>query len=299
MFAKFGWTLWAIAPVLVLAFHFGPGQKYDKRDKASRLLTVARIFEAQANKLQTKAYEQQLATLEARQQFLLHNDEASQKKLDESTLLEQKAYAEASDAWKDLSNQYQQIETLLADQPEANQVRLSRAAALVRAGEVFNGIDELHGVLDELTESNNEQSPLGVAVREELAAANYYGARLLREEGQPAELWKQVSETSRQQFRYLAEQAKDPSMQPVMNRTGQDRNNESIAGNLQRNLERVLDLEQSDRSELVGKPTPKDSPRGRRPGDGEPRKRPGRGPRPGTEPGGNGASGMLEIGPGW
>lgn len=48
-----------------------------------------------------------------------------------------------------------------------------------------------------------------------------------------------------------------------------------LASNLQTNVERVLDLEQSDRSELVGKPIPKDSPRGRRPGDGEPGKRPG------------------------
>ncbi len=150
---------------------------------------------------------------------------------------------------------------------------MARGRSLVRSGEVFNGIEALQQTLMEATEGENPDGKLATAAREELAAANYYGARLLREEGRSSEVWKQVSETSRQQFRYLAE------------RTSKEHDAE-LATNLQKNLERVLDLEQLDRSELIGRPIPKDSPRGRRPGDGEPSKQKGIGPRPdGDRPG--------------
>ncbi len=285
MIAKLGWSLWAIAPVIALAFHFGPGQEMLKRDIAVDRFSLARADDAAANKLQEIAYAAQFKTIDARQALLIDDTEENRTKLEIASQTEQAAYSAASDAWKIAADGYQEAAALLESGPQAKQVKWLRGRALVRSGEVFNGIEELQASLDEATREGQTDRELATAAREELAAAHYYGARLLREEGRATELWRQVSETSRQQYRFLAEQT-SRALQP------------QHASNLQRNVERVLDLEQSDRSELIGRPIPKDSPRGRRPGDGEPGKRPGRGPRPGDRPG-NGASGMLEIGPGW
>ncbi len=286
MIAKMGWSVWAVTPALILAFHFGPGQKLLRRDVAVDRMTEARNQESEAIQLQAVAYQTQFKTLEARQRLLTDDSELNRGQLELASQAEQKAYATASDAWKNVADRYQEIETLLEESPKAKQVKWLRGRALVRSGEVFNGIEELQATLDEATQDGKTETALAIAAREELAAAHYYGARLLREEGRSSELWRQISETSRQQYRYLAENTAQDS-QPL------------LASNLQRNLERVLDLEQLDRSELVGRPIPKDSPRGRRPGDGEPGKKPGRGPRPNGDRPGNGASGMLEIGPGW
>ena len=285
MLAKFGWSFWAIAPALALAFHFGPGQAMLKRDLAADRFAMARIEDAAASKLQEVAYEAQFKTFEARRKLLLDDSEANRTQVEQASQEEQAAYTAASDAWKNVADRYQEATTLLEGSPQAKQVKWLRGRALVRSGEVFNGIEELQSVLDEATQEGKSGNALATAAREELAAAHYYGARLLREEGRASDLWRQVSETSRQQYRFLAEQTSKVSQS-------------KLASNLQRNVERVLDLEQADRSELIGRPIPKESPRGRRPGDGEPGKRPGRGPRPGARPG-NGASGMLEIGPGW
>lgn len=286
-----GWSAWAMLPVLGLAFHFGPGQTLLNRDLAISQMGAAEVAEQAATELQSQAYEAQFATLAARDQLLEDDNEENRARVEQLMNAEQQAYAAASDAWKTAAESYQQVESLLEGTFEANQVRLLRSRALVRAGEVFNGIDELESTLAAALEESTGGEPdpqaalLVVAAREELAAAHYYGARLLREEGRAPDVWKQVSETSRQQFRYLAEQTAMSSAPEV-------------SRNLQRNLERVLDLEQQDRSELVGRPIPKDSPRARRPGDGEPSKRPGIGPPRGDQPG-SGASGMMEIGDGW
>jgi hypothetical protein len=286
-----GWSAWAMLPVLGLAFHFGPGQSLLNRDLAVTLMRVAQAAEQEAAELQSQAHEAQFATLAARDRLLADDSDENRAWVEQRMNAEQQAYASASDAWKATAECYEQVESLLEGTFEANQVRLLRSRALVRAGEVFNGIDELESTLDAaleesvLTNPDPHAADLVLAAREELAAAHYYGARLLREEGRAPDVWKQVSETSRQQFRYLAEHT-----------AGGDA--PDVSRNLQRNLERVLDLEQQDRSELVGKPIPKDSPRARRPGDGEPGRRPGVGPPRGDQPG-SGASGMMEMGDGW
>jgi hypothetical protein len=292
MLRIWGWSLWAVVPVLAMVFHFGPGQSLMKRDTAVDRLAIAERAEEVAEELQSAAHEAQLATLQARDKNERDGTDITRAELDRLLALEQKAYAAASDAWKEAADRYHEVEMLLEGSKTANQIRWLRGRALVRAGEVFNGIDELQATLDEALsdptskDASGKASSLVQATREELAAANYYGARLLREEGRSADIWRQVSDTSRQQFRYLAEGASKLSQAEA-------------AQSLQRNLERVLDLEQQDRSELVGKPIPKDSPRARRPGDGEPKRgRPGVGPPRGDQPA-NGASGMMEIGAGW
>lgn len=292
MLRIWGWSLWAILPILAVAFHFGPGQSLMKRDLAIDRLAIANRAELLAEQLQTVAYQAQLETLLAREQNELEKSGAADSELDKLLADEQTAYAAASDAWKEAAERYHEAEMLLEGSQWANQARWLRGRALVRAGEVFNGIEELQAILDQSLQDqqsgnlDSDSSELIQATREELAAANYYGARLLREEGKPADVWRQVSDMSRQQFRYLAENASNQSQFEAAN-------------SLQRNLERVLDLEQQDHAELVGKPTPKDSPRARRPGDGEPQRgRPGVGPPRGERPG-VGASGLMEIGDGW
>jgi hypothetical protein len=292
MLRIWGWSLWAIVPVLAVAFHFGPGQSLMKQDTAVDRLAIAERAESVAEELQAVAHAAQLATLEAREKNEKEDSDLTRAELEKLLAKEQAAYAAASDAWKEAAERYHEVEMLLEGSKTANQVRWLRGRALVRAGEVFNGIDELQATLDEALSdqhsdgTSGKTSMLVQATREELAAANYYGARLLREEGRSADIWRQVSDSSRQQFRYLAEGASEQSQTEAAN-------------SLQRNLERVLDLEQQDRSELVGKPIPKDSPRARRPGDGEPQRgRPGVGPPRGDQPA-NGASGMMEIGAGW
>ncbi len=285
MIAKLGWSFWAIAPALALAFHFGPGQKMLKRDVAADRFAAARVQDKAASKLQQLAYEAQFKTIEARRKLLIEDNDANRIGVERALQEEQAAYTAASDAWKNVADQYQEIATLLDGTSQAKQVKWLQGRALVRSGEVFNGMEVLESALSEALDDGESGSELALVTRQELAAAHYFGARLLREEGRASDLWRQVSESSRQQYRFLAEQ------------TSKERNPE-LASNFQKNVERVLDLEQSDRSEFIARPIPKDSPRGLRPGDGVPGKRPGRGPRQGERPG-NGASQLLEIGPGW
>lgn len=288
MWKVWAWSAWAVLPVFGLAFHFGPGQALMKRDLAVDQLQAARALETDAANLQQIAYDAQFKTLAAREKFLEDASDENRRQVDELLKAEQSAYAEASDAWKATADRYQQVETLLEETQAADQVRLLRGRALVRAGEVFNGIEALQATYDSVS-TNTSDDPsvarVALAAREELAAAHYYGARLLREEGRAADVWRQVSEVSRQQFRYLAEHASSDTPGDA-------------AHNLQRNVERVLDLEQQDQSELIGRPIPKDSPRARRPGDGQPGQRRGIGPPRGDQPN-PGASGMMEIGDGW
>lgn len=292
MWKVWAWSAWAVLPVFALAFHFGPGQSLMKRDLAVDQMQAARSLESEAERLQQLAYEAQFETLAAREKLSQSDTESNRQQVEQLFKAEQEAYAAASDAWKVAAERYQQVESLLGDSSTANPVRWLRGRALVRAGEVFNGIEELQATYDAVagdSKTDPQAAQLALAAREELAAAHYYGARLLRQEGRAADVWRNVSEVSRQQFRYLAERAESNSSTS---------NNSLIAQNLQRNVERVLDLEQQDQSELVGRPIPKDSPRARRPGDGQPGKRPGKGPPRGDQPG-NGATDMMEIGDGW
>ncbi|NDG63565.1 MAG: hypothetical protein EBY29_08895, partial [Planctomycetes bacterium] len=69
------------------------------------------------------------------------------------------------------------------------------------------------------------------------------------------------------------------------------------AKNYQRNLELVLNLEQSSLVDLQGKPLPKDSPRAGKPGN-RPGNKPGKSKKPPREDG-RGAGGAEEIRDGW
>ena len=42
------WTLWALVPIGLLAFHFGPGQAAYREDKAAKLVARAEGLQAEA-----------------------------------------------------------------------------------------------------------------------------------------------------------------------------------------------------------------------------------------------------------
>ncbi|EMI18252.1 secreted protein [Rhodopirellula maiorica SM1] len=357
------WLLWLVLPVFVLAYHYGPGQIWLARDRAAAMIRQAEARAGVATEAQSAAYEAQLHLLDARRAaFAADVDWQTQvehplaKAVLTATEKQNSAYANASELWHATAERYgQAIETLLKVETVANQkhdhaelpqsdrqllesLRWAEARAMVRSGEVFNGIEQLQALLDLRVAEAHQRAASAVhpastagnrsdrdrdshalpidAIREELAAAQYVGARLLREEGRPPEVWRPVANAARQHYRYLSANAigvdaeqvvsvaarREPSGQ---NRTssplppGGSRRTEnqvddlSAAGNaptnldrsqrMQRNLEQVLNLEQSVSDQLEGLPLPRNAPLARRPGDGEPGDQPG-GKQPGRGP---------------
>ncbi|MCE7972742.1 MAG: hypothetical protein DYG92_00225 [Leptolyngbya sp. PLA1] len=280
------WTLWAIAPVVAAAYHFGPGQKHYLADRAAGVLARAEREQQDAMTLQETAYQSHLRALEARAAAFGSDDPTLHDKAKHAGAVEQDAYAAAATAWQRVADTLGGAEALIDDQDHSlrQRVRVSRGRALVRAGSVGSGAEVLEGLLEEFTASRAPDPSLERQVREELATAYYYGARLMRLGGRPAPEWKEISGRAAQQYRYLAE-------------TARARGEDSEALNQQKNVELVLNLEQSSLDELFAKARPKDSPTGSGRIGTEPR--PGsRGRRRGDRPGG-GAGLDGEIGQGW
>ncbi|MCH7871923.1 MAG: hypothetical protein IID33_09515 [Planctomycetes bacterium] len=199
---------------------------------------------------------------------------------------ESHAFGLASAAWRLTADAFGRIQEVAEDASPATlrTIRWSRSRALVRAGDLWTGIRELEDVLSELGADGQGESSMARTTREELASAYYYAARLMRLSGEPAEEWFIESGKARQHFRYLAERERAEGL------------NAERAKNYERNVELVLDLEQSTLLDIQGKPLPEDSPLGRtgnRPGPGRKSKRPPR------DRDGRGAGGAQDIREGW
>jgi len=178
------WALWAVLPVIGFAWHFGPGQVELRRDEAARALVEARAAEQVAKDAQRVAHEAQLERLAADKVAFLADPEDQATRLAEAARRkEDEAYAVAADKWKRTADAYQVVEELLGERKEGLVVRWAKARALVRAGEIWNGIDEFRSIVAVAEYPESSDPRLALAAREELAVANYYGARLLREEG--------------------------------------------------------------------------------------------------------------------
>ncbi|MAD78216.1 MAG: hypothetical protein CMJ51_02465 [Planctomycetaceae bacterium] len=282
-----GWTIWALIPVLVLAFHFGPGQDLERRDLAVRRHRDAIALELQATGIQAEAHASHLAVIEARRRALLAGVPGGSPEIETALERERLAYERAETAWEQVADAYGDVSDLLPeDADEIPRVRWSKARAQVRSGEIWAGAGELEALLQELDATQVGQGPLIRATREELAGARYYGARLMRLAGEPAKEWRAESMRARQQYRLLAEQAASDGSAVEVVRGYED------------NVERVIDLEQMDRSEIEGRPLPSESPRGVRGGRPGNQGRPGVG-RPGNRPDSRGAGTGRPIGDGW
>jgi len=287
-FTRITWTIWALIPILALSYHYGPGQLAYNEDLASGVIAHAEQLQADAMSAHEAAYEAHVAAISARAAAFGNDDPALKEAAENATLAEAEADTVASEKWQQTADALGEAQALIhaSDLELRNEVRLARARALVRAGDIGTGADDLEALLDSLAETGDGDSPIGLEAREELATAYYFGARLLRLEGAPGEHWREVSARARQNFRYLADRAREKSA-----------SGETIT-NHEKNGELVLNLEQSALNELYAKPRPRSSPpaAGRRLSE----KRPCRGKsrKQGDEPS-NGAGINGEIGPGW
>jgi hypothetical protein len=286
--SRIAWTLWALIPVGLLAFHFGPGQAAYREDKAAKLVAKADSTQQEALALQSAAYEKHLAAIAARIAAFGNENEALRDAAAKATAEEEAAYAQASAAWKVTADALAEAQAYVDELggPVREEIRLAKARALVRTGDVAAGTNELEDLLYDAGERDALDTPLAIKAREELATAYYYGARLMRLAGKPADEWREVASRARQNFRYLAEDAK-----------ARGASGDEIA-NHEKNGELVLNLEQSSLDELYAKPRPKDSPTGKCNGLGQ-KPRPGnKGRNQGQKPA-KGAGMNGEIGNGW
>lgn len=286
---KIAWSVWALLPVAALAYHFGPGQRSYIEDRAGDLLIQAGKLDAAAETAQEAAYQAHLAALKARRAGLDLKTPEATAAAKAAADAEDEGYAQAASAWNSAAEKLREAQEMLttAGSEKAQTVRIARARALVRAGNIAEGVGDLEQMLDTLADAGQGTSPLADQAREEAATGYYYGARLLRAIGKPANEWREVSGMARQNFRYLAETSGDATIA------------DPKAAERQKNLELVLNLEQSSSEDIQGKPLPKYSPR--RGGEGlREGKNPGKTKRPPRRKGdARGAGGTGEIEGGW
>lgn len=287
--SRIAWTVWALLPVFGLTYHYGPGQRWYNEGRASVLLGAADLKLAAAEKAQGEAYEHHLAAFEARRAAFVSQLETDGVKAKQAGEVEDASYAKAAAAWKQTAEAYQKVQDVLEETSpgKVQEVRFARDRALIRAGDIAAGVNDLEELLESLPEDDASAGgdELAARTREELATGYYYGARLMRLAGKSPSEWREVSGKARQNFRYLAESARD---------AGAD---EKKVADLQHNLELVLNLEQSSLDDLQAKPLPKNSPRGNANGLGKkPAK--GKGKRRGDDRS-EGAGDSGPVGAGW
>ncbi|MGH7133411.1 MAG: hypothetical protein ACREJO_15885 [Phycisphaerales bacterium] len=289
------WTAWALIPVAALAYHFGPGQRAYTEDRAGELLAQARTLDAAAEAAQETAYGAHLSALKARKAGIDLKTPEATAAAKTAADAEDAAYTAAAAAWRTAADKLFEAHEMLAaaGSERAPTVRIARDRALICSGSIAEGVGDLELMLDTLSDAGQETTPLADQAREEAATGYYYGARLLRASGKPASEWREVSGQARQNFRYLAEPA-DPVGQPADTKSADPRSAER-----QKNLELVLNLEQSSSEDLQAKPLPKYSPR--RGGDGlREGKNPGKSKRPPRRKSdARGAGGVGDVPGGW
>ena len=284
---RLGWTTWALAPIVLLSYHFGAGQRLAAEQRAERLLEAAALLEAHADEAQGLAHNCQLGSIEARRALRAEETPTTIDLAKAAREEEVRAYRVAAAAWQTVADKLGEAEDLLTSRgsDKAEAVRLARGSATIRAGRISEGVANLESMLGALDEQSGADAALARRLREEIATGYYYGARLMRISGSPDAEWRAVSGVARQNFRYLAEHARA---------TGT-----TEADDLQKNLELILDLEQAPPEELLAKPLPRNSPGGNCDCSGLAQKA-GKGKRPsGTKQDARGAGGVGDIPPGW
>ncbi len=286
---RIAWTLWALVPVAVIAFHFEAGQHLMARETATATLSTARALDAKAADLQAIAYAHNVATIAARRAtFLPDANEEDTSELERALEAERATYAAAAEGWDAAAAAWEHLESQLndVDSSLASRVQWSKGRAMVRAGSIWDGALVMESLVMDLDDSpGSPDHELARAAREELGVAHYFAASLLRLQGKPATEWRPEVIKARQHFRYLAESASEEGADPT------------LVGALEDNVERAINLEQMDHSELEGRPLPQQSPKMARPGKKK-GQRPGRGTRPGEQDG-RGAGRGMPFGPGW
>lgn len=186
-------SIWLLIPVILLAYHYGPGQSRLAMDRAARKIAEARALEAEQN------------------------------------------WEAAVQVWGEALSATPQEKT-----GPRLQLRLAQARVRMYTGELPEAIEDMETLL---TEARRDRAEGGLQheIRGTLASAQYYAGWLMRLEGAAAEEWLLPVESSRQHFRLLAEEAKDPK----------------ASADYEKNLEATIRLERMNLSELQGLPLPK------------------------------------------
>src|SRR5690606_22734553 len=174
--------------------------------KAARVLERSDALRAEAVAMQDAAYTAHVDAVAARAAARGQDDPLLKEAARLATEREQAAYAEAGLAWRELADALGEASSLLegSDASVLQPVRLARARAVVRSGDIETGASELEQILRDA----DPDSSIAFDAREELATALYYGARLVRLPGGPKLPWREVAASAARHFRYLAVRAK-------------------------------------------------------------------------------------------
>ena len=202
--------VWLLLPAAALAYHYGPGQDQVRIDRAADASVRA----------------DQLAR-EARAVAATDGDAA------------------ARDLWAQAEEAYgQALDALPKDSSGTDRVlRLERAKAQMFLSKLPEAHRDLSVLVEELTEDPSADPKLLADARGALANAQYYRTWLMRLEGAPESEWQPEIEASRQNYKLLAQQAKDSG-------------DELVAKASEENLEASIRLSRMDINDLQGLPLP-------------------------------------------
>lgn len=237
------WMIWFVVLCTAAAYHFGPGQKPLLLERAATEIARAESAEKIAEAAHAKAMLTVQAKIEAKrladQTKLPADIDAARVAIDTNDA----AWKQTRDAWDLVADAYGAAESLATqakDVSRARELRVKRSHALIGSGKMFAAAGDLELLVEELDPNLPEDASLTRRVRSEIASAYYQGARAMRLSGSTDAEWRPVSALARQQFRHLAENGSDDG----------DR------ARHQRNLEVVLNLEQSTLADLEATPSP-------------------------------------------
>ena len=154
--------------------------------------------------------------------------------------------AEDAEAWTQTVQLYNDALAMIpAEQVQtAREVRLERNKAMMFCGELPEAYLDLQTLLAELSEDKKADPEFEKEVRSAMANAEYYVTWTLRLEGLGKEDWEPIIESSRQNYRLLAEAAADAG-------------DETELKEQQENLEAVIRLANLDMEGLQAIPIPK------------------------------------------
>lgn len=130
------------------------------------------------------------------------------------------------------------------DVATARKVRLERNKAMMMNGELPQAYLDLQALMEEITQEEKPDPELLKQTRSAMANAEYYVTWTLRLEGLGKEDWEPIIESSRQNYRLLAEEA------------AKSENQEELKEH-QENLEAVIRLANLDLANLQAIPIPK------------------------------------------
>jgi hypothetical protein len=192
---------WLILPIIVVAYHYGPGQQKTKADELALISEAINHYTGESRwdkvvELTTKALE-----------FVPEGDGS---------------------------------DTI------SRQLRLSRAHARMFNRQLPEASEELYSLVEEMQEDPSADADQLTSARSALANADYYMTWLMRLEGADRKDWEPLIESSRQQYKFLAESTGD-----AFRSIPEDQISESL-----RNLEASIRLARMDLNELQGLPLP-------------------------------------------